>query len=79
MRIIWNHGDGSKKIVLMQEGKAPALPKDGMAYKFNNDISAGGEKIPGTSTYVVFNGVADKSLCDVKGLKPNTKILFYGL
>lgn len=73
----WKDGNGTKRLVLMCKDTLPVMPKDGQSYFALPEFGNKANQIPGTNTYVVYNGSMKKDLfVDIKIPEPG-KYFFY--
>lgn len=68
----WVKGNGQGRLLIVKEGKAPSVPKDGKSY-FSNSIFGDGEDV-GDSSFVIYNDNGSKAI--VSGLKSNHTYYF---
>lgn len=73
----WKDGNGTKRLVLMCKDTVPVMPKDGQSYFALPEFGNKANQIPGTNTYVVYNGAIKKeTFIDIKIPEPG-KYYFY--
>lgn len=73
----WKDGNGKKRIVIVSKDTTPVMPKNGQNYLALPEFGNKANQIPGTNTYVVYNGGVKKDLfIDVK-LPESGKYFFY--
>ncbi len=73
MKLVWNKGNGSNRIVIAKEGSSVTeTPADENSYSANSQFGSGSDL--GTGNFAVYSG-ADSSVI-ITGLSPNTEYFF---
>lgn len=73
----WKNGNGERRLVLMSKDTTPIMPINGRGYFALPEFGNKANQIPGTNTYVIYNGSMKKDMfLDIKIPEPG-KYFFY--